>query len=205
MKKTGLTFLELMLTLTIFAVVAVTVYSTFGTGLSAWRRAQKTQQLYQDVRMGLNRIACDLENAVFYSEKEDFPNFAGTGSKVSFYSLMDDYRIIPVHPELRKITYSLDESTQILQRLEQTLPLPEEGEEVEAEAQEALAEKVAALKFFYCYEDKEDNESYKWLDTWNNTEEIPQGIRIELALEEAGEVPFTKYVFIPIGEKGQEK
>lgn len=200
-----MTFLELMLTLTIFAVVAITVYSTFGTGLSAWRKAQKTQQLYQDVRLGLNRIARDLENAVLYSQEPKFPNFTGTKSEISFYSLVDTYRAIPQHPELRKITYSLDESTQILQRLEQNLPLPEEGEEIEAEAQEALAEKIAALKFFYCYEDKDDDESYKWLDTWNNAEEVPQGVKIELALEEAGELPFTKYVFIPIGEKGQEK
>lgn len=204
MRKTdlgGFTFIELMLAASIFAIVAVAIYSTFGAGISAWKKAQKAQDLYQDIRLGLDKMASDLENAVkYYPKDSEFSNFEGKEDLISFYSLVDVYQTIPAHPELRKITYSLDESTPILQRLEQTFA--ESVQETEEQESEEIAAKVSSLKLSYCYEDKDAEPPYKWKHTWDFAQKIPWGVKIELELDAEEELVFTKYVFIPTGEKG---
>lgn len=207
MKKTSaFTFVEVMLVASIFAIVAVAIYSTLGAGISAWKKSQEAQTLHQDARLTLNKMAQDLENASLYSKKEGFSNFSGEKNKISFYSLVDDYQALPVHPELKRITYSLNEPAHTLLRQEETFP--ESVQETPSQAPEAIALQVANLNFFYCYEDKAAEPPYKWLDSWqpNPAKDIflPQGVKIELKLDAKGKLSFTKYVFIPTGEKGKE-
>ncbi len=201
-KLRGFTFVEIMLAVTIFAVVAIAISSTFATGLFTWRKAQQTQNLYQEVHLALNKMAEDLQNAVLYTEGTEAINFLGTQGGLSFFSLVDVFQVLPPHPELRKITYSLDEETHTLQRLELTLAesmqdeLPQQAEE--------LAAGVSSLNLFYCYTDEEAQPPYKWQDNWSAADKIPEGLKIELQLEEDKELIFSKYVFIPVGEKGQQ-
>lgn len=199
----GFTFIELMIAASIFAVVAVAIYSTFGTGISAWKKAQEAQNLYQDIRLALDKMAGDLENAILYSQKEDFLNFLGEEDKISFYSLTETFQTLPAHRELKKITYNLDESSRILQRLEQTFA--ESLQETQEQEPEEIAAKINNLNFSYCYEDEAAEPPYRWEDIWNSDKVIPQGVKIALELDVADKPVFTKYVFIPIGEKGQEE
>ena len=199
----GFTFIELMVAISIFAIVAVVIYSTFGSGLSAWRKTEKAQRLHQDIRLALDKMACDLENAILYSEKDEFCNFLGEKNKISFYALVDVFQAMPAHPELRKITYSLDESNHILQRLEQTFAESEQKMQ-EQKPQEIIAH-IGNLNLLYCYEDEDAEPPYKWMDTWNFRKRIPQGIKIELEIGAKEKLIFTKYVFIPTGEKGKEE
>jgi type II secretion system protein J len=200
----GLSLLELMLAISIFAIVVVGIYSTFGAGLSVWRKTQKAQNLYQDIRLFLNKIEQDLENAVLYSdsEKSEYFNFEGEENKMSFFSLVHTFQTIPHHPELRRITYSFDESTRTLQRLEQAfVHSTQEGESQEAEQ---IVAQIYNLNFFYCYIDEDAIPPYKWMNIWNSGQDIPQGVKIELKVG-AEKLPFTKYVFIPTGKKGKEE
>ena len=206
--RIGITLVELILALGIFAVVCVAIYSSFSLGLSVWRKTQKAQNLFQDIRLALDKIAQDLENAVKYSEDEDFLNFVGEQKKLSFYAVVESYHRFPGHPELKKITYSLKqgngEDANILQRLEQAFP--DSQEESETQEPEEIVTKVNAFNFYYCYLDETiDPPSYKWTTAWNFAQEIPQGVKVELG-PDAEEAPvFTKYVFIATGEKGQEE
>jgi len=202
-RLSGFTLIELMVAVSIFAIIVVVIYSTFGTGVSVWRKTEKMQNLYQDIRLALDKIALDLENAVLYSEKEEFSNFEGEKNRISFYSLVDIFQIIPAHPELRKITYSLDESTHILQRLEQTFPESMQGSRVQ-EA-EGIVAQVDNLNFSYCYIDEGAAPSYKWKDTWDSKQGIPQGVKIELEIDTEEKLVFVKHVFIPSGEKVREE
>ncbi len=196
----GLTLVELLVALSIFAIVAVALYSTFGTGISTWKKIKQAQDLYQDIRLTLDKMALDLENAVLYSEKPEFVNFQGGKSKISFYSTVETSQALPGHTELRKIAYSLDESGHILQRREQALF--NSGQNTEEEAQE-IAAAISRLDFFYCYEDEHAEPPYKWQDSWDFPQELPQGIKIELGLDTEKNLVFSKYVFIPTGRKGK--
>lgn len=206
-KRCGLTFVELMLATSIFAVVAVAIYVTFGTGISTWRRAQQAQQLYQDLRFALDKIAQDLSNAAVYLPTENFTNFQGENNEVSFYSLVETFRPAPQYQRLYKITYQLDEQARILLRLAQAYP--ESDSEIQPAQPEVAPEKIARqiskLNFYYCYADNTaEPNSYKWLDNWNAAQDIPLGVKIELELVDSPLV-VSKYVFIPTGKEGQEQ
>lgn len=199
LSRTGFTFVELILAASIFAIVAVAIYSTFGTGISAWKKTQKAQNVYQDIRLALDKMAQDLESAVLYKDEPDFSNFAGMNNQVSFYTLVDVFREMPIHPELRKITYSLDGNT--LRRLEQTFA--ESVQEEQTQESEEIAGQISKLNFFYYYEVADDE---PWMEAWDSAQSIPRGVKIDLELNGEAEenLAFTKYVFIPQGEKGQQ-
>ncbi|MBN2097661.1 MAG: prepilin-type N-terminal cleavage/methylation domain-containing protein [Candidatus Omnitrophica bacterium] len=199
-KNTGLTFVELMLAASIFAVLAVAVYSAFSTGISAWRSAQQAQNLLQDLRLSLDQISRDLENAVlYYPEEEGKINFVGEPNSISFYSLVDNFRSQLVYPELKKITYSLD--GEVLKRWEQSLAqaLQETQEE---DSFDQMLTQVAGLEFFYRYGQEDE---LNWQQSWNAQQSIPQGAQIKLTLTGEEGLAYTKFVFIPIGKKGESQ
>ena len=204
--RAGFTFIELMLAASIFAIVALAIYSTFGSGISVWKKTEKTQNLYQDIRLVLNKMAYDLENAVLYSEpeeEEELSNFAGERNEISFFTIVDVFQKLPTHQQLRRIAYSLDESTRML--LRQELTYPESVQEAYEKEPEEIAAHISNLTFFYYYENKDDEPPYEWMDSWDPAQGIPQGVKIELEVEAEEELIFTKYVFIPTGKKGQEQ
>jgi type II secretion system protein J len=196
----GFTFIELIIAVSIFAVVAVAIYSTFGSGISAWKKAQAAQKLYQEIRLGLGKMTLDLENAAFYSQKDGFANFEGKKDMLSFYSLVENLQAEPAHRALHKITYSLEEPD--LKRLEQSFA--QSVQEAPEGEPEVLASGIKRLNLLYCYQ-QEGEPPYKWKDSWNDLQAIPQGIKIELVLSESDDLVFTKFVFIPTGVKGVQQ
>jgi type II secretion system protein J len=195
--KKGVTFVELIVAVSIFAVVSVAVYSTFAMGLSVWRRARNAQALYQNIRLALDEMARDLQNAVAYFDpgQPTAINFEGEKDRISFYSLVDGYQTTPPYPQLRKVSYTLGDSGS-LQRLEQV----HQGADI-AQESEAIASQVANLSFFYCYEDTAGS-GYEWKQAWELKQEIPESVKIELELNTGNKPVFSKYVFIPTGKKG---
>ncbi len=202
MQSRGLTLIELMLAVSIFAIVAVVIYSTFSAGISVWRRTQRTQNTLQDIRLSLDKMSEELENAVLYSQESGFPNFVGGKNRVSFYSVVNVFSTLPVHPELRKITYDLDSSADMLQRLEQTFP--ESVQNRQDKSPEEIAARISNLNFFYYYKDENAAVPYKWKNSWDSAEDIPQAVKIELKLDSEEKLVFTKYVFIPTGKRPAE-
>lgn len=205
-RKRGFTFIEVMLVMSIFAIVALAVYSTFGAGISVWKRTQDTVRVYQDIRLALDKMTGDLKNTILFAEEygeKKFINFTGMENVISFYTMVDVFREIPVHPRIKKVTYRLDESKLILERLEQDFA-ESILEEKELEFDE-IAAKISELRFSYCYEDENAEPPYKWEDTWDSTQGIPQGVRIKLKLDSEEDLVFTKYIFLSIGQKGKEE
>ncbi|MFH1246136.1 MAG: type II secretion system protein GspJ [Candidatus Omnitrophota bacterium] len=199
----GLTFIELVLAVSIFSVVAVVLYSVLNTGILAWRSAEVSGGMYQELRYALDILSRDLRNAVVYSDKEDFVNFSGKSSEISFYSLQDTYDAASAHTELRKIAYNLDETKHILQRLSQSFA--DSVQKTSMSEPEEIAGKIDHINFYYCYEDKGNVPDYKWESTWNKQQALPRGVKIELGLVTKDAAVFNKYIFIPTGEKGVEK
>src|SRR5207247_11053245 len=60
----GVTLIEPLVSLTIFSVIAVAVYSVFAAGVGAWRKAQELSSTYQTARLVLDDLAQELTNAV---------------------------------------------------------------------------------------------------------------------------------------------
>ena len=209
---TGFTFIEVLLAMTLFSVVAVTMYSLLGAGTKIWKRGQSDGGLYQQARVTLNMLARELKNApsVHYKKLDLF--FEGESSRISFPSLIN-----AAAPDkesqfvLGRVSYFLEQSRgadfSALKRWEESFT------DIQGKTEslpEILAIEVKDLKFQYYYERKEGEEVHsQWQDEWLFKEKFPyppRGVRIFLTLIEkdsSKQVTLTRQVYIPMGKPGE--
>ena len=197
-KKSAFTFIELLIAVTIFCIIAVSVYSVFNAGIRVWLRTNPIVEGNQAMRILFNTVSLDLKNTVAYTNIET--NFKGESKRISFITLIEVAgEKIPLHSELARVVYCFDKDTKTIKRLVAT---KDEGlDETKAKGQEFLRDaKEEDLGFEYCYKEAYPGAefAYKWKDAWQDEAKIPRGIRIKL-----GE--FRKVIFIPTGELGIEK
>ncbi len=209
---TGFTFIEILLAMALFSVVAVTMYSLLGAGMEIWKRGQYDGGLYQQARLTLNMLARELKNAppVYYKKLDLF--FEGENNKISFPSLIN-----AAAPDkesqfaLGRVSYFLEQSQgrdfYTLKRWEESFT------DIQGKTEslpEILAVEVKDLKFQYYYEKKEGEEVHsQWQDEWLFKEKFPyppRGVRMFLTLIEkdsSQQVTLMRQVYIPMGKPGE--
>ena len=127
-KKNGFTFIELILAITIFSIIAVSIYSVFRAGVRLWSRTNPVIQANQSTRYFFNTISKDLKNSVSYnvgsttvktfgSSDEKNVNFEGAEQKISFITLVDvsGAGVLP-HAELARVVYYFDRPKKTVKR-----------------------------------------------------------------------------------------
>jgi len=196
--RTAFTFIELLIAVTIFSIIASSVYSVFSAGIRVWLRTNPIVEGNQAMRILFNTASLDLKNAVIYTDTG--ANFKGEPKRISFMTLIDaSGDETPSHMEIARVVYCFDRDTKIIKRL---AAAKDEGlDETKARGQEFLrGVKEEDLGFEYCYKESYPGAefAYKWKDAWQDETKIPRGVRIKL-----GE--FKKVIFIPTGELGVRK
>ncbi len=81
MKKNNhaFTLIELLLGLSIFALIALSVYSVFWGGMRMTRKAKHLNPIYREMRLALDLLSVELENMVPYDFSGSTPQkFAST-------------------------------------------------------------------------------------------------------------------------------
>ena len=78
-RRSGFTFIELLVAMLIFSIIAVSVYLSFNVGIRAWRKGEEGYKIRQGARYLLSSISRDMRNAV--SSKEIM--FSGGADSVS--------------------------------------------------------------------------------------------------------------------------
>lgn len=200
--------MELMLAVSIFAVIALCLYSVFSGGIRVWRRQEEGFKYYHAVRLALDRMATDLRNSIEYSlpEKVGLTSdtnlssvFTGEKKQLSFVTL--------IGMDLAKVTYYLDNSSSGGHALKRKIVLQKEGFRDENSRDEVLARGLDDLSFEYAYE--ADTDAPDWRDAWAQADsnkglkqKIPAGVRITLVLKNE---TFIKTVFVPHGSLGKQE
>ncbi|MBM3248457.1 MAG: type II secretion system protein [Candidatus Omnitrophica bacterium] len=208
----GMTFIEILIGLTIFSVVAVSLYSTFFSSTSAWKKSEDLNRMYQEARWSMDTIAKELHNAVIFSYKNSYPNFKvfeGKADSISFLN-EDDYGI-------NRVLYFLEAKENgggeifLLKRQESSL-IDSLQISVEEKSEEIFSSLVAkdGLKFSYAHGVVNgEDEEIEWKSDWEESENIPMGVKVELVLQNPGnpnvKTTFSKTVFIPMGVIGEIK
>lgn len=197
--KTGFTFIELLVAITIFSIIAVSIYSVFSVGVKLWYRTSPLIESNQSARFFFNTISSDLKNSVAYLKKG--ANFIGEDRKISFMTLVEvTAPSAPPHTELARVIYYFDRNKKTVKRAVATL---REGfSEDYARASDILTGiDDKDFGFGYCYKlgaSKTEYE-YEWKDAWADEDKdagkIPRGIKVK-----AGD--YTKIIFIPTGSLG---
>ncbi len=213
MKKSGFTFLELIIAVTIFSIIAVSIYSTFNAGIRVWLKTSPMIEANQALRVFFNTISLDLKNAVAYYEKtqiitkpgfgQDYEgkiNFEGKPDRISFMAVVNVSDESGLHEELARVIYYHDKANKVVKRLVATKA--EGFNEANAKVYDMLYNvKENDIRFSYCYKNMVSNSEYEyeWRDEWEekNVMNIPRGVKVRAGT-------FTKTIFIPSGDLGEE-
>lgn len=203
---TGFTLIELLVAVSIFAVVAVVLYSTFRSGVVAYKRIGEEIEQSQKTRYALNAITKDIKNIIYISNipfegGSDSLSFVSTTSlskdadnnisKISFFLKKEGDQTLLVRSE-----QSLLDVVKEIATLEDLEEIPDE-DDLELDSK-PLLEGVSSLNFSYLLlrEDEEDAEDYEWVDFWEEETMIPVAINIEIKLDE-GKATLSRKVLIP--------
>jgi general secretion pathway protein J len=188
----GFTLLEVLVSMAIFSVVALAIYSAFAGGVSAWRRAQEFSSTYQTARLVLDDMAQELKSAVTISGTD----FVGESRSLSFLTVLQ-YPLgpgRPADPRITRVTYEAQRdratATYALSRLEAS-----EVEGAPRGETELVVNPISSVEFQYTSKD-DQGRIVPWRDTWRVSDAVPLGVKITLVVEGTR---FTKLVFIPHG------
>jgi type II secretion system protein J len=203
------TLIELLIALSIFAVIAVTLYSTFFAGISVWRRSGEGSDAYQDMRTAFDDIARDLKNMAYFTKNKDsIYAFSGLSKEIILMTL-EEGATEKMEPsrEVVKVSYLFDEAKGELNRRAAGIA---SGFDLKKAGVETLLKGVADLKFEYCYDSGDEDEPYLWQEEWKDENaKTPRGVRITASIKSgkmAKEMPkVTRVVFIPTGVLGKKE
>lgn len=219
---TGFTLVELLISVSIFAIIGVVLYSSYRGGVITWRRINSETTFQQKIRYAFDRMSRDFGNMAFLSNL----SFEGSADKLKFVSLIRSSEGEGL--DIARVSYYLsldgegpsgsaivraEEAVNNALSLEVTEEEPAEGKglnqaiEREPKKKQALLDGVSDLKFSYLalYKGSSSDEEleYEWLDFWEEEEGLPLGIKIEFTLtnpEDKSSMALSRRIYIPAGE-----
>jgi type II secretion system protein J len=177
------TLLEIMLAITILAMVATAVYSTWSAGLAGWKRSATVTDELQRERIVMETLADLTQSAVFFSSKDSLYAIQGTkdphlGDTISFVTGSDV--LLPQTEEaisgMRRVTISLarDSWGRSFLGISNTPAL--EIEQAPDPLIHILSMEVCGFGVRY-----RDPRSLSWVDTWEEANLIPSAIEYTVA------------------------
>lgn len=206
------TFMELLIALTIFSIIASSIYHTMSAGIRVYRRGNVVIRDNQKLRLFFNAISQDMRNATPYSEEKNnfYIESEWLSEKIAFITIINVFADEGIVGELAKVSYYMDEEAREGNRLIRKCATVEYGFDEEAAEEEAPLEgledfTLEGLSFQYCYKVMDE---YDWRKDEEFEGGIPQGVKIELALKNKANndiKTYTQTVFIPMGELGDDK
>jgi len=182
-KKNGFTVIEILVSATIFSIIALGIGSTFLTGMKIWNRLQKDNFLEQQIPLTLEIIAKNLRQSILSSHIK----FSGTEQKISFPCL--------IGKSIIELTYKFNPQENSIWQIQADL------KDILAKKQTVKEKKILSslkdLKISYLdFADKKQKE-YKWKKTWEKTESMPIAVKFEINTENH---IYAKTVFIPLSK-----
>ncbi|MFH1753704.1 MAG: type II secretion system protein GspJ [Candidatus Omnitrophota bacterium] len=217
--RSAFTLLELLLAVTIFAIIATVLYSTFNAGMKILRRSEELMKYHQDIRLVMDEIALDLHNCLLtelseassteaalpegYGESEEEPiyYFKGEAKSFSFVTLKEVFTQNGMRRGTCNVTYSLkggDSGSLVRLDKSQSAGFASSGE-----GGETLLTGVNDIEVSYSYAPEDEEGPTLWLDNWEQEEKVPLGVKVKLKLKGLGSVQeVTKTVFIDVGVLG---
>lgn len=204
----GFTLLELIIAVTVFSVVILAVYLSFGVGIRAWRKAEGSYKLRQQARQAFDSIGRELRSAVNFTPIQ----FEGGRDWIRFASPAAARDSRDICQGIFEIEYFLegdkdadkaaDASTKSLYRICRTYKefLREDSEIKKETAKSLLVSGLSDLKLRYAY--KKD-ENIVWLESWEKENKCaPFGVELSLTFpspREDEKLIFSEVILAPTG------
>jgi len=209
--RRGFTLLEMLIAMTILAIVLTIAYRVFSSSYAALHRVDPDRDPFQTARVILDRMAEEIQSA-YYRPGLSYTGFLGENDtkdeapwdSLTFSSLANFYWIKSVEgineSDFLKIAYVLveDQEERLLMRAQDpSFSTFEESAEDLGTADRGvhqLADHVWGVDFRYL-----DGE--EWLEEWNaqDRQRLPDAVEVKLILETAEGKRLSFYTVIPVG------
>ncbi|MFA5005396.1 MAG: type II secretion system protein [Candidatus Omnitrophota bacterium] len=178
------TMVELLISVGIFSVISIAVFSTFSSGLKVLRKAKMVDLTRQKILLKEERFSRELRESLACRKKL----FSGKTAKLSFSGSDNHYP--------SRITYYFDEATQSIlrevDRLSDIIAAESEGSEELKPQRSVFMAKVESAQFSYLFLDLKKND-YIWKDEWKE-DYLP--IAVKLVIVSQGN-NYATTVFLP--------
>ncbi len=190
--KKGFTLIEMVITLSIMAMIATAVFSTLAGGINVYKRVKDYGGQQRDALLSLEKFGKELSNIFVISGI----NFTGDSKNAAFPGFVS---VSSGNPSgIGRVSYYFDDKTGDFLRVEQGYA----ETMVKSEKPQPIApRKIASLKsltFSYYYFDQ-DAKIYVWKNSWDTVGTIPIGVKIETEFDTGAKtIKVNRIVFIPI-------
>lgn len=199
----GFTLIEVLVAVTLLAIISLLVFQAMGTSTSSKERFEKREEISREVTLALGRLSRDLAMAVLYADPESLgisPSgeqmtksvFIGTNNgdqdKLTFETLAHLRYVKDVkESDQAEIGYSLEpqeEGEAGLYALKKREASPPDAEPEEGGTASTLMEGIRELNFRYYDPRKEE-----FVDEWDSTKadwsnRLPRAVEITLVLQD---------------------
>ena len=184
-KKTGVTFVELLVVTCLLAALSLATYSLISAGVRVYKKVNSDVPSIE-AAIFLERFSFDLRNSFTYKDIE----FTGSREKFECAAFVDSAKLGV--RTVGKVAYIYDAFSGMLRRrISNYSQAYSGGYETEQELPD-----VASLKFSYYYYAKEKDE-YLWLEEWTE-KKLPLAVRVEFEVARDGHsASYIKTVSIP--------
>ena len=187
MKQTGLSFIELIISITIFAIVIVAVYGVFNMGIKTWKRTQRERPL-QEVRLTFLKMQKELKQALFFSEID----FKGDSSKMIFPIVVSKGETKQVYI----VTYMVDKGESGNLRITRKERLYSENKDIGEKTREMVSS-MKSIRFEYGSRPTGLSGNFRWQDMWDGERHnsLPSAVRVSLKPDGVDEI-YAKVIFL---------
>jgi type II secretion system protein J len=194
-ENTAFTFVELLLAISIFAVVASCVYTTFYLAVRSYKIIHKEMRMNRKLIRFLDRLDIELRNcyAAEYNEDDAISGFIGGSHNISFSTIKDIYGDDGLEKIVARVSYNFREGKLFkkIQLYDSVFLDKREWEDKE------ILSGIKELSFKYLYFRQPQN-NYEWKNNWLNKSAVPKGILLEINLD--GVYIFERYIYLAQGE-----
>ncbi len=187
-KAAGLSFIEIVIVMTILSLISLAVYANLSNGIKIWQRINKPVP-EEDLNIFLGRFIQDLKNTLRFKGLD----FLGAEDSFELASTINSPAL--KKKTVGKVIYYYDRRDKVLKRQQQDLSQIYNRQDPSLTHQ---LENVDSLRFQYCSYDEEKKE-FIWQEEWKTKDELPLSVRIDLEFNNGIQTKgFTETVDIPI-------
>jgi len=189
--KKGFTLLELLISITIFAIITASVYASLHLGIKVIKHEETSDAHFEQAMATFRTMSISLRCAFINPDNEEI-KFTGLLDNLDFASInkKGDIETIVFYVESqadkdRRSLFQL--KTKLMNKDSEVAPVPE-----------LINTNISELQFSYFDADKK-----KWYDEWPDELVLPQQVRITITFFDTSSkdqvLELTKYVNIPAG------
>ena len=189
-KASGFTLIEVLVAMVIISVTLTVLYTSFQSGLAAFRRTEETLSDRREGDVFRFQLERELKNMIPYLNEP----FVGGGNSIVFPARLTRYSPNGIEEEMVVIEYEYVGRSLIRKERKMKRKLSESKE-----TRETLFEKVDTCRFEFLYAD--EVEGIHWASEWVNEPYVglPRGVRVTLSGEAFGESAVVYDFLIPHG------